>query len=70
MLNYFDIRIKSATAPIPYDLVKISACRPLSKTKNFVIVQKIGRERLFTERMEAAEEAKTKSKEKEKEETE
>lgn len=55
------------------DLVKIIGCRPLSKTKNFVIVEKIGRERLFTERMEAEEEAKAgekkekKAEEKEKE---
>lgn len=49
------------------DLVNVVGCRPLSKTKNFVVIQKLGRERLFTERMEAAEEAKvTKEKEKEK----
>lgn len=45
------------------DLVRIAECRPLSKTKNFVIVEKTGREKLFTERMEAEEEAKVKSKE-------
>lgn len=39
------------------DLVRVIGCRPLSKTKNFVIVEKLGRERLFTERMEAEEEA-------------
>ena len=40
------------------DIVKVMECRPLSKTKNFVIVEKSGREKLFTERMEAEEEAK------------
>jgi small subunit ribosomal protein S17 len=51
------------------DLVRVIECRPLSKTKNFVIIEKIGRERLFTERMEAEDEAKAK-KEKEEKKTE
>jgi len=41
------------------DLVRVSECRPLSKTKNFVIIEKSGREKLFTERIGAEEEAKT-----------
>lgn len=40
------------------DIVRIVACRPLSKTKNFVVVQVIGAERGFTERIEARQEAK------------
>jgi small subunit ribosomal protein S17 len=40
--------------------VKIRQCRPLSKTKNFVIVEKIGKERLFKEKLEAREEARVK----------
>ncbi len=46
------------------DLVKIAECRPLSKTKNFVIIEKVGREKLFTEKMEARQESKVKDKEK------
>ena len=44
------------------DIVKISECRPLSKTKNFVVTEKIGKEKGFTEKMEAIEEAKHKKK--------
>ena len=40
------------------DIVKIMECRPLSKTKNFVIVQKVGQEKGFKEKMEAREAAK------------
>jgi|TARA_B100001964_G_C14250004_1_gene609428 small subunit ribosomal protein S17 len=40
------------------DVVKIMECRPLSKTKNFVIVEILGKEKGFKERMEAEEEAK------------
>ena len=40
------------------DIVNIMECRPLSKTKNFVIVQKVGREKGFKEKMEARETAK------------
>ena len=42
------------------DIVKIIECRPLSKTKNFVIVEVLGKEKDFKERMEAEEEAKVK----------
>lgn len=41
------------------DLVRIIECRPLSKTKNFVIVQKYGIQKGFKERMEAMQESKT-----------
>lgn len=47
------------------DIVKISECRPLSKTKHFVIVEKIGKERLFAEKEEMMEAAKVKKKKKE-----
>ena len=40
------------------DVVNIIECRPLSKTKNFVVVQKLGIEKRFRERMEARESAK------------
>jgi len=51
------------------DIVRIINCRPLSKTKNFVIIEKIGREKLFAERVRAEEEAKVrKEQEKTKEE--
>ncbi len=44
------------------DIVKIMECRPLSKTKNFVIIQKLGLERGFKGKMEARESAKIESK--------
>lgn len=47
------------------DLVEIRETRPLSKTKNFVIVKVLGKEKGFKEKMEAREEAKVKVKEKE-----
>ena len=40
------------------DVVKIMECRPLSKTKNFVVVQKLGVEKGFREKMGAREAAK------------
>ncbi len=40
------------------DIVNIMECRPLSKTKNFVIIQKIGAAKGFKEKMEAREDAK------------
>ena len=40
------------------DIVKVAECRPLSKTKNFVIIQKAGVEKGFKEKMEARETAK------------
>ena len=42
------------------DIVKIMECRPLSKTKNFVVVEVLGREKRFEQRMEAEEESKVK----------
>ena len=42
------------------NIVKIMECRPLSKTKNFVVVEVLGKEKGFKERMEAEEEAKFK----------
>ena len=42
------------------DIVKIMECRPLSKTKNFVVVEILGREKGFEQRMEAEEESKVK----------
>jgi len=42
------------------DVVKIRECRPLSKTKNFVVVDVLGKEKGFKERMEAEEESKVK----------
>ena len=48
------------------DVVNIMECRPLSKTKNFVVVQKIGVEKRFRERMEAREAAKVTKKDEEK----
>jgi small subunit ribosomal protein S17 len=50
------------------DVVKIMECRPLSKTVNFVIVEKLGKEKGFIQRMELLEEGKKKMKEKEAEE--
>lgn len=42
------------------DIVKIVECRPLSKTKNFVVVEILGKERGFKEKMEALEASKFK----------
>lgn len=47
------------------DVVKISECRPLSKTKNFVVIQVIGKETGFIERRGALEEGKFKETKKE-----
>ena len=52
------------------DLVKIQQCRPLSKTKNFVIIKKLGKEKLFKEKLEAREEAKVKKEPEKKEKAE
>ena len=51
------------------DVVKVMECKPLSKTKNFVIIQKLGTEKLFKEKMEAREAGKVAAK-KEEEQTE
>lgn len=48
------------------DLVEIQECRPLSKTKNFVVVKTLGKERLFAEREKSLEESKVKQKKAEK----
>lgn len=42
------------------NIVKIVGCRPLSKTKNFVIIEIVGKEKGFEEKIEAREEAKVK----------
>lgn len=49
------------------DIVKISECRPLSKTKSFVVVENLGKEKGFEEKREALEESKTRKKEREEE---
>lgn len=48
------------------DIVKIMETRPISKTKNFVIIEKIGEVKGFREKLEALEEGKVKEKEAEK----
>ena len=40
------------------DVVRIAETRPLSKTKNFVIIENLGKEKGFEEKLEAIEEAK------------
>ncbi len=51
------------------DVVKIMECRKLSKTKSFVVIEGLGKEKGFEERVEALEESKVKKpKEEEKEE--
>ncbi len=40
------------------DIVSMMECRPLSKTKNFVIVKKLGVEKGFKEKMDSRESAK------------
>ncbi|MBU0616041.1 MAG: 30S ribosomal protein S17 [Nanoarchaeota archaeon] len=55
--------VPDAIKVVEGDIVKISECRPISKTKNFIIVEKIGQEAGFKERMEALEESKVKEKE-------
>lgn len=47
------------------DIVKVMECKPVSKTKNFVIIQKLGHEKGFKERMELREASKVSEKEKE-----
>ena len=42
------------------NIVRIMECRPLSKTKNFVIIENIGIEKGFKEKMEARESGKIK----------
>lgn len=52
------------------DKVVIRECRPLSKTKNFVIVEKIGEERLFAEEQEKKMAGKVRKEKKEEEKNE
>ena len=47
------------------DIVNVIECRPLSKTKNFVIIQKLGVEKGFKEKMQARETAKIETKKQE-----
>ncbi len=42
------------------DIVKIMECKPISKTKHFIIIEKLGREKLFEAKQELMEEAKVK----------
>ena len=53
----------------PGDEVILRECRPLSKTKNFVIYEKIGKAKLFEDLMEARESAKAKVRKKKEETT-
>lgn len=46
------------------DIVKIMECRPVSKTKHFIIVERVGHERLFEARQDLLEEGKKKPKKK------
>ena len=46
------------------DIVKISECRPISKTKNFAIIENLGAKKGFKERMKALEDSKSRPKEK------
>lgn len=46
------------------DIVRIIECRPISKTKKFMIVEKLGRERLFEAKQELMEEGKVKKEKK------
>jgi small subunit ribosomal protein S17 len=46
------------------DVVKIKECRPISKTKNFVVIEILGKEKGFQERMELEQESKVTRKEK------
>lgn len=49
------------------DVVRIAECRPLSKTKNFVVIENLGKKKGFEEKREALEESKTRKKAKEEE---
>jgi small subunit ribosomal protein S17 len=49
------------------DIVNIMECRPLSKTKNFVIIRQLGKEKGFIGKMEARESAKADKPKKEEE---
>lgn len=47
------------------DIVKLVECRPISKTKHFIITEKVGREKLFEAKQELMEESKVKKEKKE-----
>ena len=47
------------------DIVKIMECKPISKTKHFIIIEKLGREKLFEAKQELMEESKVKQEKKE-----
>ena len=49
------------------DIVKIMECRPISKTKHFIIIEKVGHEKLFEAKQELMEESKVKQEEEENE---
>ena len=42
------------------DIVKVEECRPISKTKHFIIIEKIGHEKLFEANQEMMEASKAK----------
>lgn len=46
------------------DIVKLVECRPISKTKQFIIIEKVGREKLFVAKQELMEESKVKKEKK------
>ena len=52
------------------DFVKVGECRKLSKSKSFVIIEKLGRDILFKQKEELLEESKVKKEEKEESEEE
>lgn len=49
------------------DIVRIHECRPISKTKHFIVTEIVGSDRLFAEHEMRREESKTRSIKKEKE---
>jgi len=51
------------------DIVKLVECRPISKSKHFMIIEKVGRERLFEAKQELMEESKKKLQVKEQDES-
>lgn len=51
------------------DIVKVMESRPISKTKQFIIIEKVGREKLFETKEELKEESKIIKREKEDEST-
>lgn len=59
-------RVKAHNPPeinaVEGDVVKLVECRPISKTKHFMIVEKVGHERLFMAKQELMEESKKKQK--------